>query len=220
MKGGEAVRRGIICLLLAAAFLLTSAFMPQGYAFATAEDEPEGEFFEELEELNQPPAVSPTDEVSESDAEYFERVALVPANIDVPEFYKQVKNVAGMYIFTMPDGTVHKRIYGALHGEFGWYIPVGSKNVVPINAEPIDIWDDIEMYNKAMEKYSLEQAGKQQGFNGLLPPEDKTSGLTAVFGYDVMRITIISAAAVVVLCIAILIGSAIAKKNSGRNNVR
>lgn len=208
------MRRGIVCLLLAAAFLLTSALMPQSYVFATAEDELDGELIEDLEESNNPPAVSPTDEVSESDAEYFERVALVPVNIDVPDFYKQVKNVAGMYIFTMPDGTVHKRIYGALHGEFGWYIPVGPKNVVPINAEPVNTWDDIELYTEAMEKYNLEQTGKQQSFSGLLPPEDKTSGVTAVFGYDVTRITVISAVAVSVLCIAILIGSAIGKKRS------
>lgn len=211
------MRRGIICLLLAAAVLLTAVITPQGYALAAAADDIEGGLAEEEEEQSAPSIPSATDAISGSDMEYFERVALVPVNVDVPEFYKQVKNVAGMYIFTMPDGTVHKRIYGAHSGEFGWYIPVGVKNIVPMDAEPVDIWEDIEMYNKAMEEYTLEQAGKQQGFSGILPPEDKTSGVTAVFGYDVTRIVIIAAVAVSLLCLAILISSAVSRKRGRRD---
>ena len=141
--------------------------------------------------------------VSSSDAGYFDRVSVVPMNVEVPEFYQQVTTVAGMYIFTTPDGVIHKRIYGSLNGVFGWYVPEGTANEVPIDAQQIDIQEDIRAYNEA-----VEAAGKvteSSSYIGILPPEHGTYGMKTVFGMPIGTILFCSFAAVLVLCLAIVI---------------
>lgn len=155
-------------------------------------------------------AVEPT--VSSSDAAYFDRVSIVPMNIEVPEFYQQVTTVAGMYIFTTPDGEIHKRIFGSLNGVFGWYIPEGVANEVPINAQPVDIREDIAAYNEAME--SAGKATEPSSYVGILPPEQGTYGMNNVFGVPVGTLLFGSFAAVLVLCLVIIVaqGARSAKK--------
>lgn len=161
---------------------------------------------------------SGTDVASASDAAYFDRIAVIPMDVEVPYFYQQVLNVAGMYIFSMPDGTVCKRIYGALNGAYGWYVPVGTGNTVPADSVPMNTEDDIAMYEAAVEEYNLKTSGEQQ-FTGILPPESGTYDLSTVFGYsarEFFRYLVFGAAG---MCLLILLGFAM-KKAAKRNKNR
>ena len=132
-------------------------------------------------------------------------------NVEVPDFYQQVTTVAGMYIFTTPDGIIHKRIYGSLNGRFGWYIPEGSANVVPISAEPVDIREDIAFYEQAMEESA--KVTEPESYVGILPPEHGTYGMTTVLGIPVESLMFGSGAAVLLLCLAIIIIKSVIPKN-------
>jgi len=193
--------RRIITVLIAAAVLLT-VFIPA---------------FGALSEVYASPAGTSSSDtvVSSADAAYFDRIAVIPIDVPIPEFYQQVLNVAGMYIFSTPDGTVHKRIYGALNGVYGWYIPVGPENIVPVDSTPISTADDIVMYREAIEAYEAELYDGQP-FAGILPPESGSFDLPAVFGIptgSIFKYTIIGACG---FCLLILLGYAIKKSRSRR----
>ena len=140
----------------------------------------------------------------------FVRVKAVPANIDIPEFYQEVINVSGMYIFTMPDGTVHKRIYGALDDVFGWYIPVGLDNVVPPGSEPINTTKDSLLYYEAVSEAERE-AMYRQDYSGIIPPDEAVTHVDELNGVDMEDITFYCVAGVVLLCLIITIGAMAAR---------
>lgn len=137
---------------------------------------------------------------------YFTRVASVPANVHIPDFYQQVVNVSGMYIFTMPDGTVHKRIYGAIDENFGWYVPEGHDNIVYADAIPIDTADDSKMYYEAVNQADLEALERQE-FAGILPPDDYVTKVDEVRGIPVDDLIYYCVAGVVLLCLLITVGA-------------
>lgn len=161
------------------------------------------------------PAVSAAD-VSSSDAPAdFTRVVAVPANVDIPDFYQEVINVSGMYIFTLPDGTVHKRIYGAIGDVYGWYIPVGQENIVYEGSRPIDPTDDALLYYAAVsvaERESMER----QDFSGLLPPDEGVTEVDQVNGMPMSDVVFYCAAGVVLLCLLITIGATRARSKKNR----
>ncbi len=181
--------RRLICILIA--FVLLFAGCP---AMLAAPDD--GELSDGAEAQQT---------VTPSDASYFDRIAVIPIDVEIPYFYQQVLNIAGMYIFTTPDGMVHKRIYGALNDVYGWYIPVGPEHIVSVDAQPIDVADDIVMYEEAMAAYRLENP-EEHPFTGILPPEDGTYRITDLFGYsvsDLVKYSLLSAGG---LCLFILFG--------------
>jgi len=195
--------RRIFSIAIASVFLLTAFCAGHGTvftAYATATSASQSDIV-----------------VSSADAAYFDRIAVIPIDVEVPEFYQKVLNVAGMYIFSMPDGTIHKRIYGALNGVYGWYIPVGTENIVPLNSSPIDIHEDIAIYEEAMILYEAEQGGNQP-YYGILPPETGSFDLPEVFGIasaDIFKYSLITAA---VLCLLILAGYAVRINKRKRQN--
>lgn|GEM_PF-2004419 len=148
---------------------------------------------------------------------YFTRVASVPANVYIPEFYQQVVNVSGMYIFTMPDGTVYKRIYGGIDDVFGWYEPRGIDNIVYENAQPIDTADDSRMYYDAVDRAELE-AMERQDFSGILPPEQGVTQVEEFRGIPVGDLTFYCVAGAVLLCLAITIGATAIRANARKND--
>lgn len=167
-------------------------------------------------------SVSSTDMVSGSDdaaqeAAYFTRVASVPANVHIPDFYQKVVNVSGMYIFTMPDGTVHKRIYGALDDEFGWYVPAGPDNVVYADARPVDTADDSKMYYDAVNQADLEALERQE-FAGIIPPDEFVTELDEVRGIAMDDLIYYCVAGVVMLCLLITIGATAMRSASRRKD--
>ncbi len=141
--------------------------------------------------------------ISSSDSAYFDRVSVIPMNVEIPEFYQQVTTIAGMYIFTTPDGSIYKRIYGSLNGQFGWYIPEGAANVVPADAMPVNINDDIKLYQDAVKAYaSVTQASS---YVGILPPEHGTYGMRTVFGSPIEKLLFGSVVLVLLLCFFIIV---------------
>ena len=146
-------------------------------------------------------------DVSGSDlAADFVRVPVVPMNVEIPSFYKEVANIAGMYIFTMPDGTIEKRIYGGIDDVYGWYIPVGPNNIVYKGSQPIDVNDDIKMYYAAYEAAGIDLRAEDD-FTGLLPPEEGILGMETFFGYPIRNFIFIAFGVTAFLCIIILIVS-------------
>lgn len=150
--------------------------------------------------------------VSGSDAAFgqpdphFQRVSMIPLNVDIPYFYQEVANISGMYIFTMPDGTVYKRIYGSLDGEFGWYEPKGYDYKVEPGFPIIDTDKDVEMYEDALEAAGITKEYTSD-YYGILPPEQGTVSVTALFGRPAMLIYIFCGIVTAVLCLIILISS-------------
>jgi len=184
------IRRGLLVLIL----LLTVCavpFVPAAYA----------------ESL--PPEDAAQEETVTSSADAaglaeFERVVMVPMNVEIPSFYDEVANIAGMYIFTMPDGTVQKRIYGALDGEYGWYVPEGADNRIYVGAKPIDVRDDIDMYYKAYKDAGIDISGSGS-YSGLLPPEKPVESLATVFGYPLEYVILGCISTAGLFCIIILL---------------
>lgn len=165
-------------------------------------------------------SVSSADTVSGSDESgrepaYFTRVASVPANVHIPEFYQQVVNVSGMYIFTMPDGTVHKRIYGALDDNFGWYLPEGPDNTVYTDSLPINTADDSKMYYDAVNQAELESLERQE-FAGILPPEEFVTEVDQVKGVPVDDLIFYCVAGAVLLCLLITVGATAIRSSARR----
>ena len=137
---------------------------------------------------------------------HFQRVSMIPLNVDIPYFYQEVANVSGMYIFTMPDGRVYKRIYGALDGEFGWYEPQGYDYKVVPGSPPVDTRKDTEMYEDALEAAGITKEYTSD-YYGILPPEQGTVSVTALFGRPAMLIYVFCGIVTAVLCFIILISS-------------
>jgi len=167
-------------------------------------------------------SVSSSDIVSGSDGSerqpaYFTRVASVPANVHIPDFYQQVVNVSGMYIFTMPDGTVHKRIYGALDDNFGWYVPEGPDNVVYTDSQPVNTADDSKMYYDAVNQAELESLERQE-FAGILPPDEFVTEVEQVNGLPVDDLIFYCVAGVVLLCLLITIGATAIRSSARRRD--
>lgn len=146
----------------------------------------------------------------------FERVTAVPANVDIPDFYQQVVNVSGMYIFTMPDGTIYKRIYGALNGVYGWYEPVGQDNIVYEGSRPIDPTQDALMYYAAVSEAEMESMPRQD-FSGLFPPEEGVTQVEQVQGVPMEELTFYCVAGVVGLCFIITVAAFAARASHRRS---
>ncbi len=185
--------------LLCALFMAVSALLcvPAAYAEGAA------------------PEVSSADVSSSDIPADFTRVLAVPANVDIPDFYQEVINVSGMYIFTLPDGTVYKRIYGAIDDVYGWYIPVGQENIVYAGSHPIDPTDDALLYYAAVsvaERESMER----QDFSGLLPPDEGVTEVEQVNGMAMNDVVFYCAAGAVLLCLLITIGAT--KARSGKKS--
>jgi len=202
-----AVRRWAAALCLAILCTFWGWRAPAVYAQTADEDPPEVVSSSEIPEQTDPeePGI-PAD---------FTRVAAVPANVDIPDFYQQVINVSGMYIFTLPDGTIHKRIYGAVDDVYGWYEPKGQDNIVYVGSPLIDTNEDALMYYAAVSKADRE-AMPRQDFSGLLPPEDGVTAVDQVQGVPVSELIFYCIAGVVGLCLVISIG-ALAVQLSGRS---
>lgn len=164
----------------------------------------------------QVPVVASDSDAAEQSGQFL-RVVAVPANVDIPDFYQQVINVSGMYIFTMPNGTIHKRIYGALDDVYGWYEPVGQDNIVPAGSIPIDTAKDAEMYYAAVSKAELE-AMDRQDFAGILPPEDSVTEVDKLNGVPVDDLVFYCASGVVALCLLITVGALIARAVARRKD--
>ncbi len=157
-----------------------------------------------------------TDVVSGGDGQFvtnpnFHRVSMVPLNVEIPYFYSEVVTISGMYIFTMPDGVVYKRIYGSLDGKFGWYEPKGVSNDVPDGSPLIDTEDDVEMYETALRLAGVKNED-EQSYYGLLPPENGSPSLASVFGWSPSFVYVVCAMAAAALCLIILISSKAAKR--------
>lgn len=162
------------------------------------------------------PIISHTD-ISSTDIsdEHFQRVSMIPLNVDIPYFYQEVANISGMYIFTLPDNTVYKRIYGALDDVYGWYEPQGFDNKVLPGSPLIDTDEDIILYEEALEAAGIVKQYTSD-YYGILPPEQGTSAVNALFGKPATLIYIICGAVTAFLCIVILISSS--TKSSGTKN--
>ena len=132
----------------------------------------------------------------------FARVVSVPANVNIPDFYQQVVNVSGMYIFTMPDGTIYKRLYGAVDDVYGWYEPHGQDNIVYVGAVSIDTAEDARMYYEALSRAELE-AMERQEYTGILPPDAPVTEVEEVQGVSVMDLTFYCVGGAVLLCLII-----------------
>ena len=152
----------------------------------------------------------------------FTRVLMVPLGVDIPYFYQEVTNISGMYIFTLPDGTVYKRIYGAIDDVYGWYVPEGPDNIIYTNSKMIDTADDIILYEDALKNVTPtdilpEREGvDMQTYSGILPPEIGKLSIGQLFGVPLVALSLYCAAGVAVLCIIILIVRAhLRKKNGG-----
>ncbi len=146
----------------------------------------------------------PVEPEQETTSGEFNRVAAVPANIIVPDFYQEVINVSGMYIFTMPDGTVYKRIYGALDGIYGWYEPVGLDNRVPVNSPAIDTTEDALMYYAAVSEAEKEAMARQE-YSGILPPDEAVTQVEELNGVAVSDVVFYCIAGAVALCLVITV---------------
>lgn len=146
----------------------------------------------------------------------FKRVASVPVNVTVPDFYQQVVNVSGMYIFTMPDGTIYKRIYGAVGNTYGWYEPVGPDNTVYIDSPLIDIFEDSRMYYEAVGNAELE-AMERQEYAGILPPDAPVTEVEELQGVSVMDLTFYCVGGAVLLCLIITLTASSARSREQRN---
>ena len=140
----------------------------------------------------------------------FTRVISVPVNVQIPDFYQQVINVSGMYIFTMPDGKIYKRIYGALDDVYGWYEPVGPDNIVYRGSEPVDVAADSRMYYAALSQAELD-AMERQDYAGILPPEDGVTIVDEVRGVTLSDLTYYLVGGAVALCLLITVGALIAR---------
>ena len=163
-------------------------------------------------------AVSSAD-ISGSDASQgvpaeFTRVMSVPANVQIPDFYNQVVNVSGMYIFTMPDGAIYKRIYGAVDDVYGWYEPVGPDNIVYEGSLPVDTAADAKMYYDALSQAELD-AMERQDYAGILPPEEAVTVVDRVQGMTLSDMTYYFVGGTVGLCLIITVGALIARSRHG-----
>jgi len=143
----------------------------------------------------------------------FTRVVSVPVNIHIPDFYQQVVNVSGMYIFTMPDGQIHKRIYGAIDDVYGWYEPYGPDNIVFVGSELIDTAADAKLYYDALSQAELD-AMERQDYAGILPPEESVTVVDEVRGVTLSDLAYFLVGGAVVLCLAITIGALVARSRS------
>lgn len=159
------------------------------------------------------PTEVPVEPVPEGSPADFVRVAAVPANVDIPDFYQQVVNVSGMYIFTMPDGTIHKRIYGALNDVYGWYEPVGQDNIVYEGSQPIDTTQDAIMYYAALSEAERESMARQDFF-GLFAPEEGVTQVEQVQGIPMSELTFYCVAGVVGLCFIITVAALFSRSRS------
>jgi len=150
----------------------------------------------------------PAPDLPEGTPADFTRVVSVPVNVYIPDFYQQVVNVSGMYIFTMPDGTICKRIYGAINEEFGWYEPVGRDNIVYVGSPMIDPAEDMRMYYEALSQAELD-AMERQDYSGILPPDSHVTEVEEVQGVSVMDLTFYCVGGAVLLCLIITIGASV-----------
>lgn len=138
----------------------------------------------------------------------FTRVVEVPANVEIPSFYQAVTNVSGMYIFTLPDGRIFKRIYGAIDGRYGWYEPVGTQNIIYADAQPIDIAADKALYTGALDEAELSNMERQE-FGGLIPPEDGVTQVEQVRGISVELLSAWCSVGAAGICLLISFGARI-----------
>lgn len=166
-----------------------------------------------------PVVPDPYEPLPEGESGDFVRVAAVPANVYIPEFYQQVVNVSGMYIFTLPDGTVHKRLYGALNDKYGWYEPVGQDNIVYEGSLPISVADDAALYYSAVDQAELNAMDRQE-YAGILPPEENTVQVEQLNGVPIGDITFYCVAGVVALCILIILCAAVSRGSNRRKPAR
>ena len=163
-----------------------------------------------------PTDVGTSEEVSYTDA-HFQRVRMVPINVEIPDFYNEASNISGMFFFTLPDGSVKKRIYGALDGVYGWYEPQGIENKVLPGSPLIDTDEDIEMYTRALEDAGIEQLQTSDYF-GILPPETGVTAVYALFRKPAQLIFIGCAVIAALLCLLIRLASRISKANENKRN--
>ncbi len=159
--------------------------------------------------LDQSADITPSDVQTGSPGE-FERVVSVPVNVQIPDFYQQVVNVSGMYIFTMPDGTIYKRIYGALDDVYAWYEPVGPDNIVYSGSLPVDTAEDARIYYNALSRAELD-AMERQDYAGILPPEDGVTVVDEVQGVTLSDLTYYFVGGAVALCLLITVGALIVR---------
>lgn len=130
----------------------------------------------------------------------------IPANVEIPDFYRKVNNALGLYIFMTSDGTVYKRVYGDVEGVFGWYEASGASNVVYADTEMIDLAKDREIYNKS--PWNPDRPFElSQDYAGILPPEAGTTALPEIFGVPTIKFVYISAGTAALICIIILLSS-------------
>ena len=201
------VRTAVIalCCLLALA-LSVSAFPMTVYAET------------DIPEADEVPVEPSPDDSGRMPAD-FVRVTAVPANVDIPDFYQQVVNVSGMYIFTLPDGTIYKRIYGAVNDVYGWYEPEGQDNIVYVDSQPIDTVQDAQIYYAAVSKAEM-QAMERQDYPGLFPPEEGVTHVSEVNGIPVEELTFYCVAGVVGLCLIITVAALSARSSQHRSKSR
>lgn len=170
--------------------------------------------------------LEPTGAVSDSTPEIesglvdFTRVSMVPANVEIPYFYQEVVNISGMYIFTTPDGVVHKRIYGALNDVYGWYVPVGAKNLIYGDAKPVDTADDVVFYENALLEAEMSSSTTKRDYTGLLPPEQGSTGVTELNGIPIIELCFYCAGGVAALCLLISICASGVRRRRRRKNMR
>ena len=200
---GYSFRRGhrVPALLLTAATLLTILCGGGSVAYAQAPVDQTAVSSADISSSDLSSSDVPTGDPGD-----FTRVVSVPANIHIPDFYQQVINVSGMYIFTMPDGKIYKRIYGALDDVYGWYEPVGADNIVYRGSEPVDISADSRMYYAALSQAELD-AMERQDYAGILPPEDAVTAVDEVQGVTLSDLTYYFVGGAVALCLLITVGA-------------
>lgn len=196
--------RHTLCAVLLLLMLVITAAQPLHFAKA-AELEPDFPWLDTVSFSDASDSDIPPEDIGN-----FERVSMVPMNVEIPEFYREVVNVSGMYIFTLNDGTVYKRIYGSLDGVYGWYEPVGPRNYVLKDSMPINTDNDIRLYKSS--EAANPHVIPSQDYSGILRPDESVTNVVAVFGVPMASLFFYGGIGALLLCLVILIASRIADR--------
>lgn len=152
-------------------------------------------------------------EVSESDRAVLDFVPAeaVPESVDIPYFYSEVANTAGLYVFMTADGTVHKRIYGTADGKSGWFVASGPENIVYADSPPVNTESDRALYESSPMTFKPTTT-TAAGYVGILPPAQGVESVGSVFGMPLRNVFLCAGAVTAALCIIILMCASSVKK--------